>query len=90
MTIIFQLTQEKVGTFYLGFDVSRHDPVRVETHEVEYLRQEAGFHLHVELDMRVTLEEWNVRSEAGQLLYRRVEEPSTPELSNCQYLITHK
>ena len=70
--------------------MSRHNPVRVQTHEFEYLRQEAGLRVHVELNMRVTLEERNVWSEAGQLLYRRMEEPSAPELSDRQHLIIQR
>ena len=68
----------------------RHNPVRVQTHEFEYLRQEAGLRIHVELNVRVTLEERNVWSEAGQLLYRRMEEPSAPELSDRQHLVKQR
>ena len=70
--------------------MSRHNPVRVQTYEFEYLRQEAGIRVHVELNMWVTLQKRNVWSEAGQLLYRRMEEPSTPELSDRQHLIIQR
>ena len=44
----------------------------------------------MKLDMRVTLEKRNVWGEAGQLLYRRMEETPAPELSDCQHLMMHK
>ena len=70
--------------------MSRHNLVRVQTYEFKYIRQEASLRVHVELNMRVTLEERNVWSESGQLLYCRMEEPSTPELSDRQHLIIQR
>ena len=80
----------KIESFYLGSDVSLHNPIWVETYELEYLHQEAGLWVHVEFDTWVTLKERNVWREAGQLLYRRMEESTAPELSDCHHLIIHK